>query len=333
VTFIKRALELPGARSALTVPARRAIRHCLIRAKWARDRRVLPLTDEHWDLYQRIHQASWLRLQRFPSLHDCKDFNDRIQWLKLFDQTDAHIRCCDKIRVRDYVQETVGDGYLTKLYQVADTFEAIDFEKLPNSFVMKANHDSGTVVLVRDKAKLEKQSARERLEAALKRPYAWEDGEWAYSFVKPRILVEEFINPDSPFAPADYKFYVAGGRVKFVQYIVRSPGQTSAQVLSPEAEDWNIVLNPEFAVGSSFRKPSCWNQLKETAEALGQGWKFVRVDLFELHGRIFTGELTFWPMSGCYKGDGQERLGRLIDFDRTTFREPVYKQLRRSAVV
>ena len=272
-------------------------------------------------------------LGEFPNLVNPQDFNDRIQWLKLFDQTKEHVRCSDKIRVRDYVRERVGEDYLVKLYQVCERFDEIDFERLPRSFVIKTNHDSGTVILVRDKTRLDRDQARARVEKSLRRVYGWENGEWAYGFIKSRILVEEFLLPENPTPPPDFKFYVVDGKVKFMRFISGRGSETKEQAVSPEGVDLKAHFNPNFLSSSSFTKPECWDEMKNVAERLGKNFKFVRVDLFEAKDRIYAGELTFWPMFGCYKGEGQKKLGPLLDFDRTTFKPPIYHKLKRPGAI
>jgi hypothetical protein len=168
-----------------------------IQLKWYQDSLHLPLTPGHRELYAIIHRLYWRELHGFPNLISCRDFNDKIQWLKLFDQSHEIVRCSDKILVRDFVRERVGEQYLVKLYQVCDHFTEIDFDALPDAFVIKANHDCGTVILVRDKAKLNRREAEARIESALKKLYGWEYGEWAYAYVKPRVLIEEFLEPEN----------------------------------------------------------------------------------------------------------------------------------------
>jgi hypothetical protein len=299
-----------------------------IQAKWSRDKAYLPLTLEHRELYDIIHRLCWRELHDFPNLVNCRDFNDRIQWLKLFDQDQEMVRCCDKIQVRDFVCERIGKEYLTKLYQVCDTFDQIDFGCLPNQFVIKTNHDSGTVILVRDKQKLDKSAAKARIESSLKQPYGWQNGEWAYAFVQPKISIEEFIEPDQAAPPADYKFYVVEGKVRFVHYIYDRGCNTKEQTISPSGDDLKTELYPSFKYGAAFQKPRCWEEMKYVAEKLGKGFKCVRVDLFSSQDKIYAGEMTFWPMFGCYKGDGQKLLGQLLNFDRKTFKSPIYISLR-----
>ena len=178
-----------------------------IRIKWCSDKQHLPLMRDHYELYAICHRLFWNELHDFPDLVNPRDFNDRIQWLKLFDQTDEHLRCSDKIRVRDYVRERVGDEHLTQIYQVAGNFEALDFDALPRGFVIKANNDSGTVIIVRDKSKLDKNAANRRIQAALTSVYGWENGEWAYAFIRPKVFVEELLNAAAGKPPADFRFH------------------------------------------------------------------------------------------------------------------------------
>lgn len=258
---------------------------------------------------------------------NCRDFNDRIQWLKLFDQDPEIIRCSDKVTVRDYVSERVGPQYLTKLYQVHKRFDDIDFDSLPCAFVIKANHDSGTVILVKDKAQLDKSAAREQIDSALSRPYGWENGEWAYYYVKPRVLIEEYLNPESSNAPPDYKFYCVNGSIRFCHYIYDRGQDTKEQLLDPVGKTIDADLYPTFKLGSAFVKPPNWPEMIEIAERIADKYKCVRVDLYNVSGRIVLGELTFWPMAGLYKSEGQKKLGHLLDFDRKTFKKPILERL------
>ena len=302
----------------------------IIKAKWLSDKLQLPLTPAHYELYHIIHRRYWNRLRDFPNLINCRDFNDKIQWLKLFDQSPEIVGCVDKILVRDYVRERVGEEYLVKLYQVHDHFSQIDFDALPQSFVIKTNHDCGSVILVRDKSKFNYKSAKVRIEAALKRPYGWKSGEWAYAYINPKVFVEEFINPENQTPPPDYKFCCIDGVVRCVNYISDRGFDTKEQTLDPEGNDLAIQLNPDFKVGKSFKKPACWEQMISVAERLSSGFKFVRVDLYCSSNHIYAGEMTFWPMGGFLKGEASKKLGKFLDFDRTTFKSLVLPKLEKS---
>lgn len=288
--------------------------------KWHHDCRYLPLTAAHRELYDIIHRLCWLKLGEFPNLVNCRDFNDRIQWLKLFDQDMEMIRCSDKILVRDYVRERVGDKYLVKLYQVHDRFEQIDFTALPDDFVIKTNHDSGTVILVRDKAKFDRKAAGIRIDEALNDPFGLKNGDWAYLYVPPKILVEEFLSLNSPKPPSDYKFYCVEGKVKCCHYIYDRGSNTKEQTIDPDGNDLKTSLYPKFELGTDFEKPGQWDEMIRVSKELGRGFKCVRVDMYCVDEKAYVGEMTFWPMSGHYKGDGQKKLGQLLDFSRTTYK-------------
>lgn len=291
------------------------------------DSRYLPLTPGHRQLYDIIHRLCWRELGELPNLIDCRDFNDRIQWLKLFDQSPENVRCCDKVLVRDYVRERIGDAYLVRLYQTHDHFSEIDFNLLPNAFVIKANHDSGTVMLVRDKRMLHRSEAEARIEAALRQPYGVRNGEWAYSCVQPKVLVEEFIEPDNVAPPPDYKFYCVDGSVKFLHFIFDRGRDTKEQTVDRNGNDLGIPLYPAFRYANAFVKPDNWENMIDVAERLGKGFKCVRVDLYRSGEKMYVGEMTFWPMMGCYKGEGQKILGTLLDFDRSSFKPLLYNRL------
>jgi hypothetical protein len=295
-----------------------------ISLKWQDDKRHLPLTPDHWELYDIIHRFCWRELGEFPDLVNCRDYNDRIQWLKLFDQSEDQIRCSDKVRVRTYVQERIGEKYLVELFQTHDHFSSIDFDALPNAFVIKANNDSGTVIIVRDKSKLDRRAAEAQIESALKNHYGWRKGEWAYRYVRPKVLVEELLDAHKEHLPPDYKFYCSEGVVKVCRFISgRGESDTRDESLDAEGNDVGIRVNAHLKSGSDFEKPALWNEMIEVAQQLSRGHKFVRVDLFCTGNRVCVGEMTFWPGAGAYKLAGQVKLGNFLDFDRSTYRPPL----------
>jgi hypothetical protein len=292
-----------------------------IRAKWQRDKLVLPLTSSHWELYDIIHRLFWRELHDFPNLINCRDFNDRIQWLKLFDQDAQIVRCSDKIAVRDHVRERVGDACLVELYQVHDHFAQIDFASLPNALVIKANHDSGTVILVPDKSKLDRDTAGLRIDGALKRRYGWENGEWAYSWIKPKVLVEELIIcGDGLTPPPDFKWHCVEGKVRWLQYDFDRGQDPKRTIVFPDGSVSSLKFSYRKKSWLEFDVPEQWEEMKRIAEAVANGFKYVRVDTYLADGKIYVGELTFYPRMGCVRADGQRELGQLLDFDRTTFK-------------
>jgi hypothetical protein len=288
-----------------------------IRSKWFRDSFSLPLTRQHWPLYAVIHRLCAAELERFPDLVRCPGFNDKIQWLKLFDQQDLTVRCSDKLAVRDHVRERVGENFLVPIYQVCDKFADIDFENLPASFVIKANHDSGTVILVRDKRKLDFGQIESRINASLARAYGEDTGEWAYALIRPRVFVEQLIESSPETPPPDYKFHCVDGKVRWLQFISERGRNTKEAIVEPDGVSTPIHFDHNMIHSQAFSIPARWNEMKRVAEQLSRGFRYVRVDLYCTEQRILVGEMTFFPLMGCYKGDGQITLGRRLDFDRS----------------
>lgn len=301
--------------------------HFLARIKFQIDKIWLPLKVCHKELYLNIHYITWTNLRRFPNLVNPRDYNDCIQWLKLFDQEEKIIDCCDKIRVREYTLEKLGSNYHPKLYQVYENFDQIEFETLPNSFVIKTNHDSGTVILVTDKFDLDRQSAKRKVEKALRRPHGWFFGEWPYAYIKPKILIEEYIDTLTSVSPPDYKFHCVAGKVKWLQYIFDRDCQVKECIVDRDGQPTALHLDPHMLHSEDFNKPECWERLISIAEALSDEFKYVRVDLFLNSDRIIVGELTFFPYFGCYRSKGQKDLGEYMDFDKTTFKDCILDKL------
>lgn len=290
--------------------------------KWRVDRLRLPLTSAHRGLYDKIHRLSLRELGEFPDIVRCRDFNDKIQWLKLFDQSADLVRCSDKILVKEYIRERVGDAYLPQLYQVKNRYAQVEFEALPKAFVIKTNHDSGTVILVQDKFKLDRQLAEFRIETALRRPYGSETGEWAYSWIRPKVFVEELLDPERKTRLADYKWHCVNGKVRWLQYFFDRDREPKETIVFPNRSVADFGLSHNMRHHPCFDPPCEWGEMIKVAEALSTGFKYVRVDMYLAVGKLYVGELTFYPWMGCYKGEGQRRLGQLLDFDRTSYKPP-----------
>lgn len=295
--------------------------------KWYQDKKNgLPLVPGNFEIYYNIHHRYWVKFFKFPNLIDCKDFNDKINWLKLFDQDPIAVQCCDKVLVRDFVEKLIGKKYLPQIHQVAYEISELDFKNdtLPKSFVVKTNHDSGTVFLVRDKYTEDFASIKRSIGKSLKTKFGWKDGEWPYSFVRPQVFIEEFLNPNIESAPADYKFHCTNGRVNCMQYIYDRGLNAKEIIVTPDGSDTGICLNPSRARGI-FVKPDQWGEMLAVAQKLSQDFKYVRVDLYLIKNRIVFGELTFFPQAGLFPGEGQAEIGGVIDFDRLSYKKCMFK--------
>jgi hypothetical protein len=300
--------------------------------KWRDDRRQLPLTRHHFSLYLRIHRYMHRTLGCFPNLVNPCNFNDKIQWLKLFDQSRLHPAVSDKLAVRDLVA-AIDSGLLNELVAVLESADDLRHMKLPRSCVIKATHDSGSTVLVRDD-EVDIDTLASRFSIHLRSRFGHESGEWSYPLARRRILVEEIL-PEALYGDLpDFKFHCCDGRVVWLQYIFERFSAPAEIILDRNAMPLGVRLDTNFreALPTEFKQPPEWRQLVAFAERLASGWKYVRVDLYNSRVGVRFGELTLFPYAGCYRGEGQRQLGSLLTFDRTTFRPPLTRQQRRDLI-
>lgn len=254
-----------------------------------------------------------MRIGRKPDLENPKGYNDLIQWLKLYDQRPEHITCCDKWAVRDWVAERAGEDCLIPAQL------GIAPEWLP--VMMKCTHDSGSARMVNKLWELDRTFVA--LEGRLGRPYGKEKGEWAYQYVPPRILSEKAL--DGPIT--DYKFHCAHGEIRWAQIISdRSSGKAKETILSANGSPLGLHMDHKMEhCPDAFVYPGdeAWEALTALARKLADGWRYVRVDLYWSQGRAWFGELTFWPLAGCYLTKDEPTFGELLDLDLSYRMEPI----------
>ena len=201
----------------------------------------------------------------------------------------------DKLRVRKYVAEKAGGQYLIPLLWSGDRPEEIPFDKLPSRFVIKANHGAGYNIIVRDKTQLNQEAARHQLKQWLAQNYCQDKFlgiEWAYRDIKPSIIIESFIEENGKL-PTDYKFFCFSGRVERVVLYFDRFEKLAAKAFDRNFEASELRFNvPEY--GGESKRPPNFDKMIEVAESLAEGFRFIRVDMYNLDGRILFGELTFY---------------------------------------
>ena len=245
-------------------------------------------------------------------------YNEKIQWMKLYDSTPLKTKLADKYLVREYVKETVGEKYLVKLYGVWDSFDEIDFDALPDQFVLKTNHGTGTTVVVRDKKSLDIDALRKKMNDYLSHNYAYMCGlELQYRDIPPKIMAEEYLEEISENGPdlLDYKVHCFDGKAKYFQIIGnRSFADHSANIIMLDL-DWKPVDLQYFPNFEPYKvppkRPDNYREMIEVAEKLSKGFSYVRVDLYDINGRILLGEMTFTPASGLFTWSN-EAANRLL---------------------
>lgn len=234
------------------------------------------------------------------NLQNPKEFNEKIQWYKLYYKPKILKQLVDKYDVRAYVEEKIGSQYLNEIYGVYNTPEDIPFEKLPSEFVIKATNTSGYNLIVSDKRKLNKKRSINLLTKWLgKTDYYLRSREWAYKDVKPRLIVEKFLKEEGKSALIDYKFYCFNGIAKFVDVHIDRDKEHKQGCF-----DLNFNLLPfgkrlnYKSISTEIEKPDNFDEMVELSQVLAANFPFVRVDFYSVNGKTIFGEMTFYPSGG-----------------------------------
>lgn len=266
-------------------------------------RKYNKLTSE--ELVPEIEKAYREKMGENFDIDKVHTFNEKIQWLKAYNSTPLKTLCSDKYEVRSYIKEKAGEKYLVPILGVWNNFDEIDFNKLPQKFVLKATHGSGTNIIVKDKSLLNKKDAKQKIEIWLKMNYAYLMGfELHYRDIKPKIVAEKYIEQiDGNLY--DYKIHCFNGNPKFVQLIGDRDFKkhTGKQVFLDL--DWKVLPFTTGDYPAFERKINCpknFENIIELAKKLSENFNYVRVDLYNIDDEtILFGELTFTPLSGFYK--------------------------------
>ncbi|MDD4369907.1 MAG: ATP-grasp fold amidoligase family protein [Anaerostipes sp.] len=229
------------------------------------------------------------------NLKDPKSYNEKIQWLKLNDRKSYYTKLVDKYEVKKWVKEKIGKEYVIPTYGVWDSFDDIDFSKLPNQFVLKCTHDSGGLVIVKDKTQLEYEKARTKIEKCLNYNFYKYGREWPYKNVKPRIIAEQYMEDIVTGELRDYKYFAFNGECK-AMFIA-----TERQSLNSETRfdffdmegKYLPIVNIHPNADTPPQLPVNFELMKELACKLSMGLSQIRVDFYEVNGKVYFGELTF----------------------------------------
>ena len=226
-------------------------------------------------------------------------YTEKLQWLKLYDHRPEYATLVDKFAVKEYVAKKIGQEYVIPLLGVWDWAEDIDFDSLPEQFVLKTTHDSGSYVVCKDKSKLDIPAARKRMAKFLKRKYYNHNREWPYKNVPPRIIAEAYMEDRQFGELRDYKFFTFGGEPK-VLYIAQGRGRGEPTVADFFDMDFNhlpFTIDHDTAEVPP-EKPRCFEEMKRLTAILSAGTPQLRVDFYEVDGRVYFGEMTFFHCSG-----------------------------------
>ena len=248
------------------------------------------------EFLKRVYQ---LKMGKPLDLENPQTYTEKLQWLKLYDHRPEYTRMVDKYGVKQYVAERIGEEYVIPLLGVWERAEDIDFDALPKQFVLKTTHDSGGIVVCKDKSCLDIPAARKTLRHFLRRDYYEHKREWPYKDVKPRVIAEAYMEDSRCQELRDYKFFTFGGEPR-VLYIAQGRGKGEPTVADFYDMDFNhlpFTIDHDMAAVPP-EKPQCFEEMKRLAAVLSQGTPQLRVDFYEVDGRVYFGEMTFFHCSG-----------------------------------
>lgn len=224
-------------------------------------------------------------------------FNEKLQWLKLYDRRPEYTQMVDKIAAKEYVAERIGEEYIIPTLGAWESFDEIDFDTLPDQFVLKCTHSSGDAVVCKDKSKLDKEKAKEVLEKSLHKDFYIISREWPYKNVKRLIFAETYVEDEVTKEAADYKFFCFDGEVKALFIATDRPHDTRFDFFDTEFNHLPIV-NGHPNSDKKIEKPANYDLMLKLASELSKGIPHVRVDLYEINGKVYFGELTFFHYAG-----------------------------------
>ena len=230
-------------------------------------------------------------------LKNPKSYNEKLQWMKLYYHNPLCRDLTDKYKARSIVKDRIGDKYLIPLLGVYNNFDEIDFDALPERFVIKCNHDSGGVAICRDKKTFDIDAARAKLEKGLSTNFYYAGREWQYKYIKPKLICEAYIE-DEPGDVKDYKIFCFDGVPKLIHYNFDRATNLKKNIYDI---DWNLLdveMDDSNHPDMIANKPENLAEMLEIASKLSKGFPHVRVDLYNIEGSIYFGEMTFTNMGG-----------------------------------
>lgn len=240
-----------------------------------------------------------LRCGRKLDLKNPQSFNEKCQWLKLYNRRPEYITMVDKYAVKEYVSNIIGSKYVIPALGVWNSFDDIDFDELPEQFVLKCTHNSGASVVVKDKSLMDKEKARKVLEQGLKYNYYKFKREWPYKDCPPRIVAERYIDSLGNSSSVEYKLTCMDGQAMVIT-VCTGPAHSAERCNDNFSRDWKrqdwYASHPP--VGGDIHRPAQMDEIIRLSEKLSEGIPQVRVDWYLDNGNIYFGEFTFFTMGG-----------------------------------
>ncbi len=258
----------------------------------------------------------FLKMREFLNIGNPKTYTQKIQWLKLHNTNSLYSMMVDKYQVREIIKDKLGEEYSIPLLGVWNSFDQIDFAQLPEQFVLKTTHDSGTVIICNNLSTFDKISAKRKLEKSLKRNYFYKSREYPYKFAIPRIIAEKYMHDETQTELTDYKFFCFQGVPEFLQITTINNGEKLVCYFDMEFNPMPFYTGTSKADPGLFHKPDDFEKMIEIARLLSQNIIHVRIDLYYINKRIYFGEYTFHNNGGIVNFSPSEWnniIGEMID--------------------
>lgn len=247
----------------------------------------------------------WVYMHKKLDLNNPKTYSEKLQWLKLYNRRSEYTNMVDKAEVKNIVANIIGKEYIIPTLGVWNKFDDIDFDQLPNQFVLKTTHDSGGIVICKDKSKLNLSLARTKLIKSLNRNYFALGREWPYKNVKPRILAEKYMVDESGVELKDYKFFCFNGVPKVMFIATDRPHNTKFDFFDMDFNHLPFTNGYDNAT-KLIKKPENFELMIELAKELSRNIPHVRVDLYNINGKVYFGEYTFFHWGGMMPFEPEE---------------------------
>jgi len=259
----------------------------------------------------------WGEMGKRLNIKNPRTFNEKLQWIKLYDRKTEYTKYVDKYEVRSYISQTIGDEYLIPLLGVYNSVDEINFDKLPNQFVLKCTHGSHCNIICTNKDELNIEDAKKQLRKWMKKNWFWFGREWPYKNVTPRIICEAFIS-DNDKPPIDYKVMCFNGKAKLIEVHIDRFGVHKQDFYTI---DWEKT---EISQGQNrseilIEKPPVLEEMIRLSELLAKDIFHVRIDWYVVNSKLFFGEITFFDASGFCRFDSEEddlMIGGWIDLNK-----------------
>ena len=287
------------------------------------------LKELYTDLFKWMPDRAYISMSYLIKTHSFMhwsnpvSFSEKLQWLKVNNRNPIYSKLVDKYEVKEFISETIGQQYAIPTLAVWNNVEEIDFNLLPQAFVLKCTHDSGSVIICKNKEFFDYEQAKKKLNHHLKRNLYYLSREWPYKNVIPRIIAEPLLQTEDGTPISDYKIFCFNGEPKIV-YVTFGRGSEEKMKINYYDLSWNKLnlrhLNYDNYQGS-FTPPESFANMLYLARELSKGFTFIRIDFYDIDGKIYVGEMTFYPDGGWgfHKSTPRSmdiQLGNMIDIPK-----------------